>query len=96
MFCLFSDTLTFYERGDLEQTIARLAGPDVTRFKMTEFICTIFSLSTFVQKAKEMSGLNFYKTQRKILYGNYFVIEILEETQQIFNRDRKHKSQIES
>ena len=42
-----------------------------------------------------MSASKFYKTQRKILYRNYFVIKILEETQQIFNHDCKHETQIE-
>ena len=45
--------VAFYERGDLART--RLLG-HVTRFKMAENICTIFShsnLSVFVQKKKK-------------------------------------------
>ena len=62
MFTLFSSTVccsaiecdcAFYELGDLAQT--RLLG-HMTRFKMAENICTIFShsnLSAFVHKKKE-------------------------------------------
>ena len=74
--------VVFYEQGDVERT--RLAG-HMTRFKMAEDFCTIFSLKN--QKIKFLNGVNLLKAQRKILHGIYFVIEILKKMQQIFDCD---------
>ena len=79
--------------GILRYGNENLPAGHVTRFKMAENICTIFSLfSTFVQRSHkiQMSRSKFFKVLRKILHGNRFVIEILMKTQQIFNRDREH------
>ena len=48
--------IAFFERGDLERT-RHLHTGRVTRFKMAEDICTIFSLpslSTFVQRSHKI------------------------------------------
>ena len=80
----------FYERGVLELD---LLPRDKIQDGTAKEICTIFSLSNlsaFVLKTKKkVSELYFYKAQRKILHWIYFVIEILEKMQQIFNRDCK-------
>ena len=57
------------------------------------YLHNFFSLKFFLHLYIKPKDIRVDQTfTRKIIYGIYFLIEILEETQQIFNHDRKHET----